>query len=50
MDIFDTKMTAIADEVRRLTETKGSMSLDDMANGLSSVEAGVENLFYKIKP
>ena len=40
MNIFDTKMTAIADEVRRLTGTEGSMSLDNMANGLSSVEAG----------
>lgn len=40
MDLFDIKMTAIADEVRRLTETEGSMSLDDMANGLSGVEVG----------
>ena len=38
MNLFDTKMSAIADETRRLTSTKGSLSLDDIVNKLSKVE------------
>lgn len=37
MSKFDTKMSAIADEARRLSSTKGSLSLDDIANKLSKI-------------
>ena len=42
MDIFDTKMTAIADEIRELTETEGLLTLDDMKTWLSEVGNNVD--------
>lgn len=42
MHIFDTKMTAIADEIRELTETEGLLTLDDMKTWLSEVGNNVD--------
>ena len=40
MSKFDTKMTAVADEIRRLAKVSGSLTLDDMADKLEKVEVG----------
>lgn len=40
MSKFDTKMTAVADEIRRLAKVSGSLTLDDMADRLEKVEVG----------